>query len=233
MGARALIQAGLGSAGAVGVTGAAYSSSSSSESLSESSSSSTDSSPSPSVPSSQSSSSSAKSSSSSSSSKSSSSPPSSSESTSSSSSSSSSPSNQRLPSFVKIPPKSPIILSSGAPTGGQGSPVQKLFQHNPDDCRVRPVYYDSRRRIMIIVCSSCQARYKFDESKLGQRPKAKTKCAKCGSAIEIENPMFGAMTLPPSPEPSAPVPTAAPPVPDEDTRKTKTIDPTVRGSSAA
>ena len=34
---------------------------------------------------------------------------------------------------------------------------------------------------MIIVCSSCQARYKFDESKLGDRPKAKTRCAKCGS----------------------------------------------------
>ncbi len=30
-----------------------------------------------------------------------------------------------------------------------------------------------------------------------QRPKAKTKCAKCGGAIEIENPLLGAMTLPP------------------------------------
>lgn len=66
---------------------------------------------------------------------------------------------------------------------------------------------------MIIVCSSCQARYKFDESKLGQRPRAKTKCAKCGSAIEIENPLFGAMTLPPDP---------APP-PEEPTRKTRTL----------
>ena len=63
---------------------------------------------------------------------------------------------------------------------------------------------------MIIVCPSCQARYKFDETKLGQRPKAKTKCAKCGSAIEIENPLFGAMTLPPSPEaPAAPAPAPA------------------------
>jgi predicted Zn finger-like uncharacterized protein len=83
---------------------------------------------------------------------------------------------------------------------------------------------------MIIVCPSCQARYKFDESKLGQRPKAKTKCAKCGSAIEIENPMFGAMTLPPTPEPAAAPPaalTSAPP--EESTRKTKTLDPTLRG----
>jgi predicted Zn finger-like uncharacterized protein len=84
---------------------------------------------------------------------------------------------------------------------------------------------------MIIVCPSCQARYKFDESKLGQRPKAKTKCAKCGSAIEIENPMFGAMTLPPSPEPAAapPPPEAPAPPPEESTRKTRTVDTTLRG----
>jgi len=54
---------------------------------------------------------------------------------------------------------------------------------------------------MIIVCPSCQARYKFDESRLGERPKVKTKCAKCGGTIEIENPLVGAMTLPPDPEP--------------------------------
>jgi predicted Zn finger-like uncharacterized protein len=56
---------------------------------------------------------------------------------------------------------------------------------------------------MIIVCPSCQARYKFDEAKLGERPKAKTKCGKCGSTIEIENPLIGAMTLPPSYAPPA------------------------------
>jgi predicted Zn finger-like uncharacterized protein len=70
---------------------------------------------------------------------------------------------------------------------------------------------------MIIVCTSCQARYKFDESKLGDRPKAKTRCAKCGASIEIENPALAAMTLPPgafaptvsAPEPE-PVPSSAP-----------------------
>ena len=70
---------------------------------------------------------------------------------------------------------------------------------------------------MIIVCTSCQARYKFDESKLGDRPKAKTRCAKCGASIEIENPALAAMTLPPgafvpavsAPEPE-PVPSPAP-----------------------
>jgi predicted Zn finger-like uncharacterized protein len=51
---------------------------------------------------------------------------------------------------------------------------------------------------MIIVCPSCQSRYRFDEGKLGERPRARTRCTKCGGAIEIENPRFGAMTLPPS-----------------------------------
>ena len=65
---------------------------------------------------------------------------------------------------------------------------------------------------MIIVCTSCQARYKFDESKLGDRPKAKTRCAKCGASIEIENPAVAAMTLPPGAFPpmvSAPEPEPA------------------------
>jgi predicted Zn finger-like uncharacterized protein len=62
---------------------------------------------------------------------------------------------------------------------------------------------------MIIVCPSCQARYKFDESKLGDRPKAKTRCAKCGGTIEIENPALSSVTLPPglsTPEPPPPPP---------------------------
>src|SRR5262245_39314536 len=67
---------------------------------------------------------------------------------------------------------------------------------------------------MIIVCPSCQSRYKFDENKLGGRPKVKTRCAKCGGTIEIENPMMGAMTLPPS-EIS---PAAPPPAVEENTR---------------
>lgn len=77
---------------------------------------------------------------------------------------------------------------------------------------------------MIIVCPSCAARYKFDETKLGERPSARTKCAKCGSAIEIENPLLGAMTLPPGtlpqaappPPPPPPAPVAPPPPPPVD-----------------
>jgi predicted Zn finger-like uncharacterized protein len=75
---------------------------------------------------------------------------------------------------------------------------------------------------MIIVCPSCQSRYKFDESKLGDRQKAKTKCAKCGSSIEIENPATSDMTLPPTPLPgkaAAPAPAPAAPRPPEDDTK--------------
>jgi len=64
---------------------------------------------------------------------------------------------------------------------------------------------------MIIVCPACQSRYKFNESKLGERPKAKTRCAKCGATIEIENPLLAAMTLPPGTQPPIPPPTAPPP----------------------
>ena len=67
---------------------------------------------------------------------------------------------------------------------------------------------------MIIVCPACQSRYKFDESKLGERPKAKTRCAKCGATIEIENPLLAAMTLPPGTRPPVPAPTPPAPPPE-------------------
>lgn len=62
---------------------------------------------------------------------------------------------------------------------------------------------------MIIKCPQCQSRFRFDENKLGQRPRARTRCSKCGGAIEIENPALASMTLPPD----YPVPTAPPPAP--------------------
>jgi predicted Zn finger-like uncharacterized protein len=57
---------------------------------------------------------------------------------------------------------------------------------------------------MIVACPSCQSRYRFDESKLGDRPRVKTRCAKCGGTIEIENPVFGSSTMPPSEPPTPP-----------------------------
>lgn len=80
---------------------------------------------------------------------------------------------------------------------------------------------------MIIVCPSCQARYRFDESKLGDRPRARTRCSKCGGAIEIENPTVGSMTLPPEDampeEPPAPPTIAPPPAPDDRTKTHRKI----------
>ena len=73
---------------------------------------------------------------------------------------------------------------------------------------------------MVIVCPSCQSRYRFDESKMGDRPRVKTRCAKCGSAIEIDNPALGEVTMPPGePVPIAPSP---PPVADESVRTRRT-----------
>jgi predicted Zn finger-like uncharacterized protein len=71
---------------------------------------------------------------------------------------------------------------------------------------------------MIVVCPSCQSRFKFDESKLGDRPRARTKCSKCGGAIDIENPLLGASTLPPSATLPPPSPPSVPEV--VQTRKT-------------
>jgi len=70
---------------------------------------------------------------------------------------------------------------------------------------------------MIVVCETCKARYKFDESKLGGRPKVKTRCAKCGGVIEI----LGADPLDATLRREAPAPgTVASPPPREETRET-------------
>ena len=75
---------------------------------------------------------------------------------------------------------------------------------------------------MIVVCPSCQSRYKFDESKLGDRPKVKTRCSKCGGTIEIENPLLGSSTMPPE-EPAPPPPGPAPaPRPEASLRTQRT-----------
>jgi predicted Zn finger-like uncharacterized protein len=88
---------------------------------------------------------------------------------------------------------------------------------------------------MVITCPKCAARYKFDEAKLGDRPKAKTKCAKCGATIEIENPLHAAMTLPPAFVPAdEPV---SEPAAQEQTRPTKVgggdDDPTGTGMTVS
>lgn len=73
---------------------------------------------------------------------------------------------------------------------------------------------------MIVVCPACQSRYKFDESKLGNRPKVKTRCSKCGGTIEIENPLLGSSTIA-ADEPVPPPPAPAPAPPAEPSLRTQ------------
>src|SRR4051794_1263243 len=50
---------------------------------------------------------------------------------------------------------------------------------------------------LIIECTSCHARYQYDEDRFERKPAKKIKCAKCGSVFEIHNPAFA-----PKPTPS-------------------------------
>lgn len=43
---------------------------------------------------------------------------------------------------------------------------------------------------MIIECTSCHARYQYDEDRFERKPSKKIKCAKCSSVFEIHNPAF-------------------------------------------
>ena len=62
---------------------------------------------------------------------------------------------------------------------------------------------------MIIQCTSCQARYHYDESRFGGSSVKKIKCTKCTTVFEIRNPAV-------SPVPAAsPARSAAGPSPDE------------------
>ena len=73
---------------------------------------------------------------------------------------------------------------------------------------------------MIIECTSCHARYQYDEERFERKPSKKIKCAKCQTIFEIQNPAFA-----PRPEPSIGDSTAArhdetrarPPEPQETT----------------
>ena len=89
---------------------------------------------------------------------------------------------------------------------------------------------------MIVVCPSCQSRYRFDEAKLGDRPKATTRCAKCGGTIEIENPIASApepqeATVPPAPAPAPePVPAPEPTPPETTDESLRTVETPVQPS---
>ncbi|MGZ5429589.1 MAG: zinc-ribbon domain-containing protein, partial [Thermoanaerobaculia bacterium] len=52
---------------------------------------------------------------------------------------------------------------------------------------------------MIIQCTSCQARYHYDESRFGGAAVKKIKCTTCTAVFEIRNP---AVPAPPAPSAS-------------------------------
>src|SRR5207245_10589263 len=88
---------------------------------------------------------------------------------------------------------------------------------------------------MIIECTSCQARYQYNEDRFERKPSKKIKCAKCGTVFEIHNPAFaskpvvqekvpsGDMTFAKRAEAAAKAATAAtfeePPPPERQTAK--------------
>jgi predicted Zn finger-like uncharacterized protein len=43
---------------------------------------------------------------------------------------------------------------------------------------------------MIIECTSCHARYQYNEDRFERKPSKKIKCAKCATVFEIHNPAF-------------------------------------------
>jgi len=43
---------------------------------------------------------------------------------------------------------------------------------------------------VIIECTSCRARYQYDEDRFERKPSKKIKCAKCQTVFEIHNPAF-------------------------------------------
>lgn len=49
---------------------------------------------------------------------------------------------------------------------------------------------------MIIECTSCHARYQYDENRFERKPSKKIKCAKCGTVFEIHNPAFAPKKAP-------------------------------------
>jgi predicted Zn finger-like uncharacterized protein len=56
---------------------------------------------------------------------------------------------------------------------------------------------------MIIECTSCHARYQYNEDRFERKPSKKIKCAKCATVFEIHNPAF-AENPGPTPMPERP-----------------------------
>jgi predicted Zn finger-like uncharacterized protein len=58
---------------------------------------------------------------------------------------------------------------------------------------------------MIVACTSCSAKYRYDEARFEGRPVKKIRCTKCDTIFEITNPdLTPKPELPPNPEPVMP-----------------------------
>jgi predicted Zn finger-like uncharacterized protein len=57
---------------------------------------------------------------------------------------------------------------------------------------------------LIIECTSCQARYQYDEDRFERKASKKIKCAKCGSVFDIQNPAFAPKEVPSAADSTAP-----------------------------
>ena len=62
---------------------------------------------------------------------------------------------------------------------------------------------------MIIQCTSCQARYHYDESRFGGAPAKRIKCTKCASVFEIRNPGLAGTVAPGAAGPTRSDPTSS------------------------
>jgi predicted Zn finger-like uncharacterized protein len=56
---------------------------------------------------------------------------------------------------------------------------------------------------VIIQCTSCQARYHYDESRFGGAPVKRIKCTKCTTVFEIRNPALGNASVAPVARPGS------------------------------
>ena len=68
---------------------------------------------------------------------------------------------------------------------------------------------------MIIACTACGAKYRYEESRFDGKPSKRIRCTKCDAIFEIHNPEF---VLRPELQPEAPVANPAPVGPGDETR---------------
>lgn len=84
---------------------------------------------------------------------------------------------------------------------------------------------------MIVVCPSCQARFRYDDERFQGLPRKRFRCPKCAHVFEVENPALHAppVTVASMPRPAVPAP--PPPVLAPPTPASSAPETTVRGDA--